>query len=52
MRIAVADLEVAAARLAAAGIAVRRAAGMAIVSAGVAMGALIAFVEAAPVRSA
>ena len=52
MRIAVADLDAAAKRLGEAGIAVRRAAGMAIVSAGVAMGALIAFVEAAPVRSA
>jgi hypothetical protein len=50
-RFAVADLDAAQRRLAEAGIAVRRRAGMAIVDAGAAMGALIAFVEAAPMRS-
>jgi hypothetical protein len=50
-RIAVADLDVAQKRLAETGIVVRRRAGMAIVDAGTAMGALIAFVEAVPVRS-
>ena len=50
-RIAVADLDAAQRRLAEAGIVVRRRAGMAIVDAGTAMGVLIAFVEAAPVRS-
>jgi len=51
-RIAVADLEAAERGLSEAGIVVRRRAGMAIVDAGTAMGALIAFVEASPVRSA
>ncbi|MGA2494697.1 MAG: VOC family protein [Roseiarcus sp.] len=48
MRIAVADLDAAAKRLTEAGIVVRRHAGMAIVDAGTAMGALIAFVSASP----
>jgi hypothetical protein len=52
MRIAVNDLDAAQKRLAEAGIVVRRRAGMAIVDAGTAMGALIAFVEAAPGRLA
>jgi hypothetical protein len=52
MRIAVADLDAAQRRLAEAGIGVRRCADMAIVDARTAMGALIAFVEASPVRSA
>ena len=51
-RIAVADLDAAQRRLAESGIVVRRHSGMAIVDVGTAMGALIAFVEAAPVRPA
>ena len=51
MRIVVADLDATAKRLDEAGIVVRRRAGMAIVEPGTAMGALIAFVEAAPGRS-
>jgi hypothetical protein len=51
MRIAVADLDATAKKLGEATIAVRRTAGMAIVDAGTAMGALIAFVAAGPVRS-
>ena len=50
-RFAVADLDVAQKRLAEAGIAVRCWADMAIVDAEATMGALVAFVEAAPVRS-
>ena len=51
-RIAVADLEATERRLSEAGIVVRRRAGMAIVDAEATMGALVAFVEAAPaVRS-
>jgi len=52
LRIAVADLDAAQKRLAEIGIGARRRAGMTIADAGTAMGALIAFVEAAPVRSA
>jgi hypothetical protein len=51
-RAAVADLDAAQKRLAETGIVVRRRAGMAIIDAGTAMGALIAFVEAAPVQLA
>jgi len=51
MRIAVADLDATAEKLGEARIGVRRTAGMAIVEAGTAMGALIAFVAAGPVRS-
>ena len=51
MRIAVADLDAAQTRLAEAGIVARRRGGMAIVDAGTAMGSLIAFVAAGPVRS-
>jgi hypothetical protein len=51
MQIAVADLDAAQKRLAEAKIVVRRCADMAIVDAGTAMGALIAFVKAARVRS-
>jgi hypothetical protein len=52
MLIAVADLDATATLLAETGVGTRRRGGMAIVDAGTAIGALVAFVEAAPVRSA